>query len=219
MLSDKEVRLIYNGVDETIFYPMDKTEVRKKLGLPVNKTIPAFSSPGGLNNPWKGGGYLFTILESIKHDNIMFLNLGASENIDKKIKDNIKLVSVPYIYEEIKMAEYYAASDLLIFPSIAENCPLVVLEAMACGTPVIAFNTGGVPELVDHMKTGYIAEYKNADDLANGIELFLSDDNLREKAGILARKRVEDKFTLNQQVENYLKLYAQMLDMFEQAKR
>ena len=55
---------------------------------------------------------------------------------------------------------------------------------MACGTPVIAFNTGGVPELVEHMKTGYIAEYKNSDDLANGVELFLSNDDLRYKAGI-----------------------------------
>jgi glycosyltransferase involved in cell wall biosynthesis len=100
----------------------------------------------------------------------------------------------------------------LIFPSIAENCPLVVLEVMGCGTPVIAFNTGGVPELVDHLKTGYVAEYKNSDDLANGVELFLSDDSLRENAGILARKRVEDKFTLKQQVDNYLRLYAQILD-------
>jgi glycosyltransferase involved in cell wall biosynthesis len=58
------------------------------------------------------------------------------------------------------MAEYYAASDLLIFPSIADNCPLVVLEAMACGTPVIAFNTEGAPESV------------------NRVELFLSDDDL-----------------------------------------
>jgi glycosyltransferase involved in cell wall biosynthesis len=83
---------------------------------------------------------------------------------------------------------------------------------MACGTPVIAFNTGGVPELVDHMKTGYVAEYKNPADLADGVELFLSDAKLREKAGILARQRVEAKFTLDQQEDNYLKLYAQILD-------
>ena len=74
------------------------------------------------------------------------------------------------------------------------------------------FYTGGVPELVDHMKTGYVAEYKNSDDLTNGVDLFLRDDVLREKAGILARQRVEDKFTLKQQVGNYLKLYSQMLD-------
>ena len=119
-----------------------------------------------------------------------------------------------YIYEAVKTAEYFAASDsdILLYPTLADNCPLVVLEAMACGTPVIAFNTGGVPELVEHMKTGYIAEYKNLDDFANGIERFLGDDDLSEKARILARQRVEDKFTLDQQVDNYLKLYDQMLD-------
>jgi glycosyltransferase involved in cell wall biosynthesis len=69
-----------------------------------------------------------------------------------------------------------------------------------------------VPELVEHMKTGYVAEYKNSADLADGVELFLNDDVLREKAVILARQRVVDKFTLDQQVDNYLELYSQMLD-------
>ena len=89
--------------------------------------------------------------------------------------------------------------------------PLVFLESMACGTPVISFNTGGVPELVEHMKTGYVAEYKNSDDFANGVELFLGDDVLRAKAGILARVRVEDNFTLNKMVESYLDLYYAMI--------
>ena len=66
------------------------------------------------------------------------------------------------------------------------------------------------------MKTGYVAEYKNSDDLATGVELFLSDDDLREKAGILAREKIEDDFTLTQQVDNYLKLYAQILDKKKQ---
>ncbi len=72
---------------------------------------------------------------------------------------------------------------------------------MACGTPVIAFNTGGVPERVEHMKAGYVAEYKNPADLANGVELFLRDDSLRAKAGIWARQKAEAKFTLKQQAE------------------
>jgi glycosyltransferase involved in cell wall biosynthesis len=117
-----------------------------------------------------------------------------------------------WCYAEIKMAEYFAASDILLYPTLADNCTLVVLEAIACGTPVIAFNTGGVPELVDQMKSGYVVEYKNSNDFANGIALFLSDDGFRAKARILARKRVEDNFTLNQQVDNYLELYAQILD-------
>jgi glycosyltransferase involved in cell wall biosynthesis len=83
---------------------------------------------------------------------------------------------------------------------------------MACDASVIAFDIGGVPELVEHMKTGYVAEYKNPDDLATGVERFLSDDSLRENTGILARQRVEDTFTQDQQVDTYLELYAQMLD-------
>ena len=116
------------------------------------------------------------------------------------------------------MTEYFAASDILLYPTLADNCPLVVLEAMACGTPVIAFNSGGVPELVDHMKTGYVTEYKNPDDLAISVELFLRDYDLIAKAGILARKKVEDTFTLKQQVDNYLKLYSQILNKKKQTE-
>jgi glycosyltransferase involved in cell wall biosynthesis len=211
MLYDKEVRLIYNGVDETIFHPMDKTEVRKKLGLPEDKTIITFSAHGGISSSWRSSNDIFEALRIIEHRNIMFLNLGSSEKLDEKIRGDIEWLSIPHIYDEAKMAEYFAASDILLYPTLADNCPLVVLEAMACGTPVIAFNTGGVPELVDHMKTGYVAEYKNPADLADGVELFLSDEVLREKAGILARKKVEDNFTLDKMVESYLDLYYSMI--------
>ena len=212
MLYDKEVRLIYNGVDETIFHPMDKTKVRVKLGLPEDKTIITFSAHEGISSSWRSSNDLFEALRRTEHENIMFLNLGSSERLDEKIENDIEWLSIPHIYEEPKMAEYFAASDLLLYPTLADNCPLVVLEAMASGTPVIAFNAGGVPELVDHLKTGYVAEYKNSADLANGIDLFLSDDDLRAKAGVLARERVVDMFTLDQQVDNYLWLYSQMLD-------
>lgn len=74
-------------------------------------------------------------------------------------------------------------------------------------------------ETINDMKMGYVAESKNSDDLANGVELFLRDDVLREKAGILARKKVEDNFTPKQQVDNYLRLYAQIKDRLEQARR
>lgn len=212
ILSDKEINLIYNGVDHRKFHPMDKDSIRKKLGLPENKLIVMFIATGGVKNPQKGGWYLFKLLKQIDTNNIFFLNIGSSDKLDKILQKQIEYKSIPYIYDENLLPEYYAASDLLIFSSAAENCPLTVLEAMACELPVIVFNTGGVPELIDHMKTGYVAEYKNSDDLKNGVELFLRDDNLREKAGILARKKVEDCFTLDQQGENYLKLYIQILD-------
>jgi len=211
MLSDKEVKVIYNGIDEKIFHPMDKTEIRKKLKLPENKIIITFSAHGGVSSCWRSSEHLFEALGRVEHEKIMFLNIGSQEKLDEKIKKDIEWLSVPHIYKEAKMAEYFAASDIFLYPTLADNCPLVVLEAMACGTPVISFNTGGVPELVDHMKTGYIAEYKNSEDLTKGLNLFLSDDNLRENAGILARKKVEDKFTLDKMIDAYIKLYYSMI--------
>ena len=218
ILADKEIHIIYNGVDHKKFHPMTKSVIRNQLGLPEDKLILMFIANGGVRNRQKGGDYLFDALKRVNTKNVFFLDIGSSDELDKIMHRDVDYLSIPYVHDE-DLPGYYAASDLLIFPSIAENCPLVVLEAMACGTPVIAFNTGGVPELVDHMKTGYVAEYKNSDDLATGVERFLSDDVLRAKAGILARQRVEDKFTLDQQVDNYLMLYAHILDRFEQARR
>jgi glycosyltransferase involved in cell wall biosynthesis len=211
ILADKEIHLIYNGIDQRVFHPMNKIDVRKKLNLPLDKTILMFSAHYGIKNYWKGGEYLLEALSKINRDNLVFLNVGSSEKPDKQIKDSIEWISIPYVEDENKMAEYYAASDLFLYPSLADNCPLVVLEAMASGTPVISFKTGGIPELVAHMKNGYISEYKNVDDFLCGINLFLDHDDLRKNAGLSARKTVEVHFTLDKMVDLYEELYHSLL--------
>ncbi|KKG07378.1 glycosyltransferase family 4 protein [Methanosarcina sp. 2.H.A.1B.4] len=211
ILGDKKVYLIYNGIDHRIFHPMNKRDVRKKLNLPLDKTILMFSAHYGIKNYWKGGDYLLEALRKLNRENLVFLNVGSSGKPDKKIKNSIEWISIPYVEDETTMAEYYAASDLFLYPSLADNCPLVVLEAMASETPVIAFETGGIPELVTHMDTGYIAKYKNIDDFLNGINLFLDDGDLRKKAGSSARMTVEGHFTLDKMVDLYEQLYHSLL--------
>ena len=83
------------------------------------------------------------------------------------------LKTVSYVADQNILAKYYSAADILLYPSIADNCPLVVLEAMACGLPVVSFETGGIPELVEHKVNGYIAEYKNPNDLKNWFRVFI----------------------------------------------
>ncbi|MBI2064475.1 MAG: glycosyltransferase [Candidatus Yanofskybacteria bacterium] len=122
------------------------------------------------------------------------------------------LIKTGYISDESLLAKYFSAADIFLFPSTADNCPLVVLEAMACGLPVVSFATGGIPELVDHQKTGYIARYKDADDLANGVAWMLARTpaehaNMRESAVI----KIRSGFTLDHMVEQYLQLYESML--------
>ena len=108
------------------------------------------------------------------------------------------------------MAQYYSSADLYIFPTLADNAPLTVLEAMACGLPVVTFDTGGVPEIVKHMESGYVAKYKDQDDFNQGLFLLLNDEELREKMSKKAVETIREKFTLDIMVNNYIKLYEQL---------
>lgn len=207
ILKHHDTRLIYNGIDETLFKNRDKAEARAALDLPQDRLILLFSAYGGLKKPWKGGHFFQDVYKALKdRRDLLFVSTGAAEA--RWREPGWK--EVPYVSTPGQMALYYAAADLYIYPSIADNCPLAVLEAMACGTPVITFNTGGIPELVSHMQTGYVAKYKDKKDFIKGTRLFLRDTHLRKRAGIEGRRRVEATFTLSRMAENYLELYREM---------
>lgn len=208
ILNDKDIRVIYNGVDEKVFINTDKNEARKILNLPLDKKILMFSASGSIKNTQKGGKYVFEAYNRLKNnEEILFLNIGGGTS--SKIRKN--WIDVPYINDEKTMALYYSASDLFIYPSMAETFGLVVAEAMACKTPVVAFNNTAIPEIVDHLKTGYLAENKNIEDFVNGIKIFLKDIDLRDNSPILARQKIEQNFTLDKMIQNYLNLYKELI--------
>lgn len=205
VLKEKRIELIYNGVNEKIFKPGNKGALRKELSLPLDKKIILSFGAGGVNNPWKGCAYLKQAREENgrKSDDV-FVEIGSNYNFQNQ-KNN--LIHVPFIKSEKLLAKYYAAADVFLYPSLADTCPLAVLEAMACGLPVITFKTGGIPELVQHMKTGYVARYKDIKDLIRGTKLFLSNEKLLNENSQNSRKRIEKFFTLNIQTEKYLAVY------------
>jgi glycosyltransferase involved in cell wall biosynthesis len=207
MLSHFPIYTIYNGVDTSIYKPQNKQQVRAELGIDANINVVLFSADMGINNPFKGGSYIKNIVELNDTKNILFINVGGGTAIEK----NKFSWSVPYITQPTEMAKYYAAADIYLYPTLADNCPLVVLEAMACGLPVVTFATGGVPELVEHNKTGYVAKYKDVDDLNTGFVTLLNNPQLRMEMAANAVLRVNEKFTLEMMNENYLKLYKQIL--------
>jgi glycosyltransferase involved in cell wall biosynthesis len=100
------------------------------------------------------------------------------------------------IREEETLARLYAAADILIAPFIEDNLPNVVLEAAACGLPVAAFRTGGIPDIVEHQETGWLAPAGDDGSLAEGIEWLLADRVRRSVLGLAARNRVVNEFTL-----------------------
>jgi glycosyltransferase involved in cell wall biosynthesis len=203
-----KISLIYNGIDQSIYKPRNKLRIRRKLGIDIKKKVILFNSIGR-NNPYKGFSYLMEALKKIKNkNNILLLIIGDDKDFKAKGFDTM---NIGFINSEKKMSEYYACADILLYPSIQDNCPLVVLEAMSCGLPIVTFDTGGIPELVQHKKTGYIAKYKDVDDLFKGMNLLLKNPDLRKKYGFQARKRVKKYFTLKKQTQNYLRLYNKLL--------
>lgn len=210
MLANQPLTVIYNGVDTDIFKPIvDKIALRKTLNLPLNKRIILFASKGGSKNPWKGWEYAEKIITyAAKHGDITFICLGGYDN--PSLPANV--IAVPYVTDQLRLSQYYAASDMLLYPSIADNCPLTILEAMACGLPVLAFATGGIPELVEHKKNGYVARYRDSDDLIKGFRELLSLSAQEKMAyQLTGRERTLNQFSLTKMVEAYEKLYKTLI--------
>lgn len=211
MLKEKEIRVIYNGVDTKVFKPRGKAMARYELGLPADKKIVLFLSSLGKANMFKGGQYLEAIARKYsQREKVIFLCVGNKPKNQSKDESNI--IYLDKTSDKSLLSNYYSASDVFLFTSLADNFPLVILEAMACGLPVVAFDVGGVKEAVEHQKNGYIAEYKNLDDLAKGLEYIfgLNPDEYRAISEF-NRRKVEENYTLEIMTNNYLNYYQEIL--------
>ena len=105
----------------------------------------------------------------------------------------------------------YSAVSLMIVPSRQDNLPNTVSESLACGTPVVAFNIGGLPDMVDHKCSGYLAIPYDPKDLARGLELVLKEQSNNEDMSKAARKKAEEKFSTGKMTREYLSLYKSIL--------
>jgi glycosyltransferase involved in cell wall biosynthesis len=204
--------VIYNGVDVDTFCPTNKKENRKKLGLPKNRKI--ILSARRL--VYKNG--LGTLIESVplvaqNHPDVLFVVAGKGPSrklIEDRIKElgidnNIKLTG--FVPDNL-LPSYYGAADYFILPSASgEGLPLVLLEAMACGLPVIATTVGGTPEIVKHMKNGVLVPPRNPEAMAETTAKILSDERLGPSIGEKARRIIEDRFTWEENVSQLQDIY------------
>lgn len=154
-------RVIPNGVDTEVFVPHDKKSARRRLGLPLNGFITGGVAHGGvLANGWKGGQYsleAFNVLLG-RYPDSYYVSVGGNEYYTEW---DGHLINLPSVEEESDLAWVYSALDLYLMTSTAESFSLVIVEAMACGVPVLAFATGGVPELVTSGVNGLVVGYLN----------------------------------------------------------
>ncbi|MBC8014605.1 MAG: glycosyltransferase [Sporomusaceae bacterium] len=212
IIQEHDIRLIYNGVDIDIFKPGNQIEQRKELGLPIEKKLIMFAAHGGFNNTLKGGTFLYKALIKLynQYPDLVLLNIGT---VDYSVLKGLPIerVDIPFITDPQLLSKYYAAADIFVSSSLVENLSLTVCEALACGTPVVAFAVGGTPEIVVHKEMGYLAKRGDSNELARGIEYFLENENACQRAGVAARKRAVEMFSHRSMVDHYIHLYEEMI--------
>lgn len=204
VLKNKKITVIPNGIDVSIFNPQNQVVARQELGLPLNKKIITFIADGGQKNSWKGWQYIEKVIKSFRGNvNQIFLSIGGQNT-----KGFNYLLNIKYIDKPTTIAQYYSASDVLLSASLVESFGLTIVEAAACGTPIVSFPVGIVPEIVEHKKNGYIAQYKDWQELKKGIEYILSLSS--KKMTVVSSnlvKKVKGNYSLSQMVDKYEKLY------------
>lgn len=196
---------IPNPIDINIYRPTDKISIRKKLGLPIDKKIILFAAVK-VSDERKGLNYLVESSRLMKNhsEQVLFIIAGnRSEEVEKML--SLPSKSLGYISSK-DMPKLYNAADLFVTPSLQENLPNTIMEAMSCGTPCVGFNTGGIPEMIDHKDNGYVAEYKDSSDFAKGImwTLFEADYKLLSAN---ARKKVVVNYSNNIIAGKYIEIY------------
>jgi len=211
LLKEKNIHLIYNGVDTKVFRSMDKQTIRKDLNISLVKKIILCFSDKIKNNEYKGSEYINKILEKFRNNkSVHFICIGGSANSD--FEKNSNITYIPNITDVNLLAKYYASSDIFLYPSIADSFGLVVAESMACGTPVLTFKVGGIPEIVDHKINGYVAKYKDEDDLINGLNYILDLSNIEtELMSESAISKIRNNFTEDMMIEKYIELYNSLI--------
>lgn len=220
-----ERRVIPNGVDLSVFHPADKKAVREKLGIPYDTLVFLFVAHGVRKNIWKDfetmRAALGLIVKRMHVKTSLFIALGE-DGASKRI-GHAYLHFVPYQSDLETVARYYQAADVYLHPAKVDTFPNTVLEALACGTPVVATAVGGIPEQVKSLKlgrwsptyptygrdaaTGVLIPPEDPEALAYSAVNLLKDEGLRFR---LAENGVRDarrQFDLNRQVEEYLGWY------------
>jgi glycosyltransferase involved in cell wall biosynthesis len=205
------VHVIPYGLDTEVFRPIDKAVAREALGIDPTRPVVLFGAHA-IWEPRKGSEYLAEALARLAaagRRDVFLLTIGSTSS-GWPARCALEGRHLGFIQSDLLMAIVYSAADVFVLPTLADNLPNGVLESMACGTPCVAFDVGGVGDAVRHMETGYLASYRDAGDLARGIDAILGDAVLRADLGRRARSAVEKEFTLRLQAERYLELYRQL---------
>ena len=179
LLKNQIVTSIPNPIDTHIFCKQDKKQARRAFGLPENKQLILFVSQR-VTDERKGVNYFIEALQQLvtehpamKQNTGVIILGGHSAEVAARLP--IPAYALGYVSDAEKIASVYNSADLFVLPSLEDNLPNTIMEAMACGIPCVGYRVGGIPEEIDHLKNGYVAAYKDVNDLARGIYWVLNE--------------------------------------------
>lgn len=202
--------LIRLGLDETVFRPIGRDQARRQLGLPPDRPLLAFGAED-IENHRKGFHHLLVALRLVRqqHPDLECLVFGNGQ-LPEKQRGLPRFHQYGYVDDPHRQRLIYSAADLFVLPSREDNQPQTGLESMACGTPVVAFEAGGIPEYVQHRQTGLIAPVGDETVMARQIGQLVDDAELRGRLAHQARQMILDRHTAERQARDYMDLYARL---------
>jgi len=217
LLTGQDILSIPNPIDNRLYAPSDKCKARQQLGLPENDRLILFVSQR-VTNPNKGMSYLMEACQQLvrqypemeQHTSVVVLG-GHAEDLHFPFQT----YPLGYVNDEQRIVQVYRAVDVFVLPSLSENLPNSIMEAMACGVPCIGFRIGGIPEMIEHLKNGYLATYRDAADLAKGLHYVLAeadyDDLSRE-----CLKKVAHNYSQQSVAKRYQEVYNKVMNSHKQ---
>lgn len=204
-----EIKVIPYSLDTSIYKPIDKLAARQILNLPKNKKLILFGAGSTSTDPRKGFQFLTKALQNLDlerwRDELGLVVFGESQSAAPPVE--LDTYYVGRLNDEISLALIYASADIFVAPSMQDNLPNTVLESLACGTPCVAFEIGGMPDMITPYETGYLASPFNIKELSQGIEWVLEDSDRWLRLSDNARKRAVEEFRLDIQSQRYINLY------------
>lgn len=209
----QRVVTIPNPINTNLFRPKAKNAARECCQLPLDKKLILFGSVK-ITDKRKGIDYLIDSCRLLAEQHPEWANrLGVvafgheSQQLQSLLP--FPVYALPYVSQEHKLVDVYNAVDLFVTPSLEENLPNMIMEAMACGVPCVGFEIGGIPEMIDHQHNGYVAQYRSSEDFANGIYWVLHEAeyaNLSEQACRKVAAHYSESAVANQYITIYTKI-------------
>ncbi len=200
------ISIIPNGIDSEIFKPRNKEYSREILGIPIDKKVVLFVADS-IGNHRKGFVFLQKAFEKLERDDVVLCAIGSKK---ATLESTGNIIELGAIYDERLMSIAYSAADVFVIPSLMDNLPNTVLESIMCGTPVIGFPIGGIPDMIQDGVNGLLTKEISVSSLIETLDLFLNSTDQFDRNKI--RENAVKKYDQKIQADNYIKLFKSIIE-------